>query len=512
MVCVMRPQRKAPARSDEFSGSDRIAVHAPENAPGRKIAVEDTALGAGRALNFLLGLVLCLVLGACASSRPAVRAELPTLGGAVGRAETAGRAVDAAKRGAAEVAKRGAVPGDARSAEVVARLTDAGREIDALRGELVVKEAMLGTLQPKLDRLVEDYNEVIIENAKNNKLKWQARGMWIPIFLGGVIAGALLVIVGPWLLKVARKIWMPFVFFCAVTMNWAQTELRPPDGNNYSERRTYERYETVVERMAGSEVGSGGGGAVVGRRVDVVEHYRHVWTGFSSQAHHWAVPGGCGVRGDQRGGAVGFSDDLRLAPEFPARLGIGQRGDAVARGVVSGGARGGVSGGGARVLPVTKGGGESESERSKAEAVRLLEVLRAQVGVKEEPLGSNWGPKVKVYLEAAGVTTPAPWCAAVGTWAFHEIGRSDVPGAWSPSWFPKERRVRLDDVRPGDQGGIYFPKLGRVGHLLTVERMQGREVITLEGNTNAQGSREGDQFARRIREKDQAVYARWTRN
>jgi hypothetical protein len=138
----------------------------------------------------------------------------------------------------------------------------------------------------------------------------------------------------------------------------------------------------------------------------------------------------------------------------------------------------------------------------------LLDVLRGQIGVRERPMGSNRGPEVDAYNAAAKAPMGSPWCAAVRAWANLKVGMPVPEGAaYSPSWFPKSRRV--GSPRPGDAGGVYFPSKGRIAHLVTVEEVRRTDVVTLEGNTNAQGSREGDQFARRVRGKDALSYARW---
>jgi len=147
----------------------------------------------------------------------------------------------------------------------------------------------------------------------------------------------------------------------------------------------------------------------------------------------------------------------------------------------------------------------AKSERLRAE---LLRVLASQVGVVEVPLGSNDGPEVRQYHRATGSRPGDPWCAALQHWAFAQIGQRGQ-GAWCPSWFPKSRRVSAEQVRSGDQIGIYFTSLGRIAHIGTVERVERRECRTIEGNTNAQGSREGDRCARRIRDRAQGIYARW---
>lgn len=57
--------------------------------------------------------------------------------------------------------------------------------------------------------------------------------------------------------------------------------------------------------------------------------------------------------------------------------------------------------------------------------------------------------------------------------------------------------------------------MGRYAHTIAcVEKVissAGRvvQVQTLEGNTNAQNSREGDQFARRVRSADTLTFMRW---
>jgi hypothetical protein len=42
-----------------------------------------------------------------------------------------------------------------------------------------------------------------------------------------------------------------------------------------------------------------------------------------------------------------------------------------------------------------------------------------------------------------------------------------------------------------DVFGIYFSKLGRIAHVGFIQEWGSRIVITVEGNTNDQGSREG---------------------
>ena len=48
------------------------------------------------------------------------------------------------------------------------------------------------------------------------------------------------------------------------------------------------------------------------------------------------------------------------------------------------------------------------------------------LGVKEEPLGSNSGPRVDEYLKYAGKSAPNAWCAAFVNWC---LGQNNIKGA-----------------------------------------------------------------------------------
>ena len=149
----------------------------------------------------------------------------------------------------------------------------------------------------------------------------------------------------------------------------------------------------------------------------------------------------------------------------------------------------------------------------------LIKTFSAFVGIKEEPPGSNNGPMVNIFNASCGLDPDehAPWCASVANYGYLQNGLLGH-GAYSPNWYLKSRVVSLHDVQPGDVALVYFPSKGRYAHTIAcVEKVvesAGRavEVVTLEGNTNAQGSREGDQFARRRRPADTLTFVRWWKN
>ena len=88
----------------------------------------------------------------------------------------------------------------------------------------------------------------------------------------------------------------------------------------------------------------------------------------------------------------------------------------------------------------------------------------------------------------------AAWCAAFVHWSFRQCGKILEPirsYAWSPTWFIPAYR-HYEEPAPGDVFGIYYRNLERVGHVGLVKEVQKGVLITVEGNTNADGSRDGD--------------------
>lgn len=148
---------------------------------------------------------------------------------------------------------------------------------------------------------------------------------------------------------------------------------------------------------------------------------------------------------------------------------------------------------------------------------QMLAVATTQIGVRETPGQANRGPQVDQYLKASGITNPAgnppggyPWCQAFLYWcavqACSALGRTDVPVPQTAGvlkhWqlaatMPGVRRITkaqaLADpalVRPGMFFTLDYGS-GQ-GHTGLVERVypDGR-LITIEGNANAEGGREG---------------------
>ena len=141
--------------------------------------------------------------------------------------------------------------------------------------------------------------------------------------------------------------------------------------------------------------------------------------------------------------------------------------------------------------------------------VELLRVASAEIGVREEPPGSNRGTRVDEYLSRiAPSLLGEPWCMAFVYWCFDEAARAlsrpcpapktaGVHSAWRAAQDMRGAHIvttaqAVRDpslVRPGmvffiDTGG------GR-GHAGIVADVEGTGLVTIEGNTNDSGSREG---------------------
>lgn len=135
------------------------------------------------------------------------------------------------------------------------------------------------------------------------------------------------------------------------------------------------------------------------------------------------------------------------------------------------------------------------------------EVMREaleELGVKEQG-GDNKGKRVAEFLKEAGVTVPAPWCAAYVNWSAKQAAAGlgvespleAVPlEAYVQSYYQhgvkKNWKVAAKDIRPGDLFLVWFPSLNRYGHIGFVAQVNDDNTfVTLEGNSNDEGSREG---------------------
>lgn len=120
----------------------------------------------------------------------------------------------------------------------------------------------------------------------------------------------------------------------------------------------------------------------------------------------------------------------------------------------------------------------------------------SQIGVKE--VGVNRGLQVEEYLQTTGLDGGYAWCAAFVAWVYTQNKVSNPNSAWSPAYFSSSKivwqsnGVQIRNPLPGDVFGIYFISKKRIAHVGFVHRFSPTITITVEGNTNDDGSREGD--------------------
>ena len=143
-----------------------------------------------------------------------------------------------------------------------------------------------------------------------------------------------------------------------------------------------------------------------------------------------------------------------------------------------------------RKLPV----GRSDIKLEKR--LQLVTLAAQELGVREAT-GNNDGPRVEQYLAAVALKKGQPWCAAFVCWLYGKAGYSKPLTGWSPALFPSPRLTK--SVLPGNVLGIYISKAKRIAHVGLIEKLQGEWCLSIEGNTNLSGSREGDGVYRKRR-------------
>lgn len=131
--------------------------------------------------------------------------------------------------------------------------------------------------------------------------------------------------------------------------------------------------------------------------------------------------------------------------------------------------------------------------------LRALAVAVTQLGVQEEPKGSNSGPQVNKYLASIGLGPGYSWCMAFVYWCFREANAAAqlVPTGGVLRQWNERPQLRVTSPAPGD---IFIMDYGKgMGHTGIVEKVVGANIHTIEGNTNSEGSREGFEVSRRVR-------------
>jgi hypothetical protein len=133
-------------------------------------------------------------------------------------------------------------------------------------------------------------------------------------------------------------------------------------------------------------------------------------------------------------------------------------------------------------------------------------VLRALLPVREVPANTNAGQMVEAFLQVCGHSAGQPWCMAVLSYAGRVAFQKRWPlrmtaGTNDAAAHARQLGILADPsaATVGDIALLWSPALKRFRHAFVLEARQadGKRWDTLEGNTNAGGSREGNAFMRR---------------
>ena len=133
-----------------------------------------------------------------------------------------------------------------------------------------------------------------------------------------------------------------------------------------------------------------------------------------------------------------------------------------------------------------------------------IKIAQSQIGVMEDPPGSNRGAKVEAYQDSVGIGAGTFWCAAFIYWCFQQAcenaGRRNTvlkTGHCMTHWnrTPGKKIAAADAVNKPSlikPGHIFIINTGGAnGHTGLIEKVEGGFIHTIEGNTNPSGSSNG---------------------
>lgn len=136
--------------------------------------------------------------------------------------------------------------------------------------------------------------------------------------------------------------------------------------------------------------------------------------------------------------------------------------------------------------------------------VEWIKIAQSQIGVQEYPKGSNAGKQVEKYLAAVGLGKGYAWCMAFVYWCILQVflaRAAKIPLKCTGGVRDQYIYCKKWVVATPQAGDIFIIVYANgTGHAGFVEKVLPNGYIqTIEGNTNADGSREGYAVCRRTR-------------
>jgi len=133
----------------------------------------------------------------------------------------------------------------------------------------------------------------------------------------------------------------------------------------------------------------------------------------------------------------------------------------------------------------------------------IVNYAKKYIGTVEKP--GNRGAIIDQWNRDAGVPIGSPYCGSFAGGMHKLAGFAPPKGyAYTPSWFGRNL-IKLEDSKPGDVQGFYFPDKGRIAHIGIIEKYGIPYVSLIEANTSydaragTASDREGDGVHRKLR-------------
>lgn len=135
-------------------------------------------------------------------------------------------------------------------------------------------------------------------------------------------------------------------------------------------------------------------------------------------------------------------------------------------------------------------------------ADKILALARAQLGEKENPMGSNRIKYNDEYYEMAVKGPEYPWCCVFQWWLFRHAGGEELffgggkTASCTALWRDYQKRGRgvdKENIRPGDLVFFVFDggRSGGMNHVGICEKVEPGYVTTIDGNTGSDDSNGG---------------------
>lgn len=141
----------------------------------------------------------------------------------------------------------------------------------------------------------------------------------------------------------------------------------------------------------------------------------------------------------------------------------------------------------------------------------LLTNLESQLNVRET--SPNRGMMIDIYNKSVKVKLGSPWCGAFVGFNLTKIGVKN-PNSGTAADYAKSKDIIWKsknktnvELLTGDVVTFYYSNLGRVGHTgYYIKKDKDGYFITIEGNTNGAGNREGSGVYKKKRDPEK-IYA-----